>query len=146
LARERQRGTGLAKAATLLLLAGMAACTNTDRFSGQSEQAPASAPPSAAAPPPSGPPPVDLAGRWKLTVAAGGCLMTFTANPGAAEGSIAPAGGCPGNFFTSRKWTFERDTLTIRDHKGEPLAELAFADQRFEGKAANGTAVSLGRP
>ena len=72
--------------------------------------------------------------------------MTFTANPGAAEGSIAPAGGCPGNFFTSRKWTFERGSLIIRDHKGEALAELAFADQRFEGKATNGAAVLLARP
>ncbi len=33
--------------------------------------------------------------------------------------------------------------LIIRDHKGEPLAELSFADGRFEGKATNGATVSL---
>jgi hypothetical protein len=146
LARESRKSAGWLKAAALLLLAATTACTNADRFTGQAEQAPASAPPASTPPPPSAPPPIDLAGRWKLSVATGGCLMTFTANPGATEGSIAPAGGCPGNFFTSRKWSFERDRLMIRDHKGEPLAELGFEDQHFEGKAANGTAVSLARP
>ncbi len=71
--------------------------------------------------------------------------MTLGDTPGAAEGSIAPAGGCPGNFFTSRKWTYEHDMLIVRDHKGEPLVELGFANGRFEGKTANGAAVSLAR-
>jgi hypothetical protein len=53
--------------------------------------------------------------------------MTFADPHGAPEGSIAPAGGCPANFFTSRKWSFEHDMLIIRDHKGEALAELSFA-------------------
>ena len=66
--------------------------------------------------------------------------MTLGDTPGAAEGSIAPAGGCPGNFFTSRKWTYEHDMLIIRDHKGELLVELAFANGRFEGKTTNGAA------
>jgi Protease inhibitor Inh len=79
--------------------------------------------------------------------AAGGCVMTFTDTPGAAEGTIAPAGGCPTNFFTSRKWTFERDRLIIRDHKGEPLAELSFAAGRFQGNATGGGGpVGLARP
>jgi hypothetical protein len=72
--------------------------------------------------------------------------MTLAAPTGAAEGSIAPAGGCPGNFFTSRKWTFEHDMLIIRDHKNETLAELSFAAGRFQGQATGGDAVTLARP
>src|SRR5262249_47036671 len=42
-------------------------------------------------PPPPQPPPVDLAGRWRLSMGSGGgCVMTLTAPPGAAEGSVAP--------------------------------------------------------
>jgi hypothetical protein len=87
-----------------------------------------------------------MAGRWKFTAGSGGaCNMTFGGAPGASEGTIAPAGGCPGNFFTSRKWTFDHDALTIRNHKGEPLAELAFAGGHFEGHETNGATVSLSR-
>ena len=50
--------------------------------------------------------------------------MNFAHTPAAAQGTIAPEGGCPGNFFTSRKWTFEHGALIIRDHKSEVLAEL----------------------
>jgi len=75
----------------------------------------------------------------------GGCVMALGDTAGAAEGSVAPAGGCPGNFFTSRKWTFEHDKLIIRNHKGEVLAELSLANGRFEGKTTNGAAVSLAR-
>jgi hypothetical protein len=76
------------------------------------------------------------------------CLMTFTASPGAGEGSIAPTGGCPANFFTSRKWTYEHDMLIIRDHKGEALAELSFATGRFEGHPTGGSggSITLARP
>jgi hypothetical protein len=74
--------------------------------------------------------------------------MTFTDTPGAEEGSIAPTGGCPANFFTSRKWTYEHDMLIIRDHKGEVLADLSFATGRFEGHPAggSGSSVTLARP
>ena len=72
--------------------------------------------------------------------------MNFGSAPGAAEGTIAPEGGCPGNFFTSRKWVFEDAGLLIRDHTGQPLAQLAFAPPgRFDGQATTGQAVSLGR-
>ncbi len=129
--------------AVLLLLAVLTACTNTERFGGQPEPpiaAPAPPPP----PPPPQPPPVDLAGRWKLTSAGASCSLALGATAGAAaEGSVAPGGGCPGNFFTGRKWTYEHGMLIIRNYKGEPLAELAFANGRFEGKATNGAAVTL---
>ena len=62
---------------------------------------------------------------------------------GEAEGTIAPEGGCPGNFYTSRKWTFEQGSLVIRDHNGQPLGQLALAapgrfdegDERAAGAA-----------
>ena len=72
--------------------------------------------------------------------------MTFGDMPGAADGTIAPAGGCPGNFFMSRKWTFDHDMLIVRDYRGEVLVELSFADGRFEGKDSNGVAMTLARP
>ena len=71
--------------------------------------------------------------------------MTLGDAPGAAQGTIAPEGGCPGNFFTSRKWTFEHDNLIIRDHKGEPLAQLSFTGGHFEGQDNNGGTITLSR-
>jgi hypothetical protein len=136
----KQWGKQAAKvAAVSLVFAALAGCA----ASPPPEPAVAAAPPSPPPPPP--PPPVDLAGRWRLTaVGAGGCFMTFGSAPGAVDGSIAPEGGCPAKFFTSRKWTFEHGVLIIRDHKGEPLAQLSFADGRFEGHNLN-VALSLTR-
>ena len=93
------------------------------------------------------PPPINMAGRWTLnSPGSGGCAMTFGAVAGASEGTIAPEGGCPGNFFTSRKWVFEESGLIIRDHTGQPLAQLAFAPpSRFDGRTAGGQAVTLSR-
>ncbi len=71
--------------------------------------------------------------------------MTFGGSTGASDGSIAPAGGCPGNFFTSRKWSYENDKLVIRNHKGDVLAQLGFAGGHFEGPATGGGAVTLAR-
>jgi Protease inhibitor Inh len=105
-------------------------------------------PPEAAAapppPPPPTPPPVDLSGRWRLSqVGAAGCFMNFGGTAGAAQGTIAPEGGCPGKFFTSRTWTFERGLLIIRDHKSEALAQLSFANGRFNGQANGGAELTL---
>ncbi len=70
-----------------------------------------------------GVPPEAMGGRWVLAAAgASQCNMTFGAGASEFEGTIAPEGGCPGNFFTSRKWTFEQGSLVIRDHTGTPLA------------------------
>jgi hypothetical protein len=130
--------------AILLAFATLAACASTERFGGQPEQA--ASPPLAPPPPPPQPPPVDLAGKWRLSVAGGGaCLMTFGATIGAAEGSVAPAGGCPGNFFTSRRWSYDHDMLILRDHKGEVLVELSLANGKFEGKGLTGGTVTLVR-
>jgi Protease inhibitor Inh len=125
-------------AAALLVPAVLAACTSTPK----PETAPAVATP--APPPAPTPPPIDLAGRWRITAAAGGaCFMTLGNAPGAGQGTIAPEGGCPGNFFTSRKWSFEHDALIIRDHKGQPLAQLSFTGGHFEGQDNNGGTLSL---
>ena len=138
LTQMRRWSARAAKAATVLLVfTALVGCAS-------------SAPPEpevAAAPPPQPPPPpVDLAGRWRFTETGGGaCFMKFGDAPGAMQGTIAPEGGCPGNFFTSRRWTFEHDLLIIRDHKDEPLARLSFLSGRFEGHEASGAALSLSR-
>ena len=146
---SRPGGRSATAAVLILTLAAAGACTSTSRFAtAPSEQVEASPPPQPATPPPPQPPPVDLAGRWRLSMVGGtACLMTFTDTPGAAEGSIAPTGGCPANFFTSRKWTFEHDMLIIRDHKGEALAELSFTTGRFQGPpTGGGGSITLARP
>jgi hypothetical protein len=94
-----------------------------------------------------GAPPEPMAGRWQLAaIGASQCAMTFGGTPESGEGTIAPEGGCPGNFYTSRKWTFEGGSLVIRDHKGDPLGQLALASPgRFDGKATGGQQVTLTR-
>jgi hypothetical protein len=47
--------------------------------------------------------------------------MTFGVQPEAIEGTIAPAGGCPFSFFTSRKWNYSTAGLAVRDHTGQRL-------------------------
>jgi hypothetical protein len=128
-------------AAALLIIAALGACTGN-----RTEPPPEAAAAPPAPPPPSTPPPLDLTGRWRLTATgSGGCFMNFGHTPAAAQGTIAPEGGCPGNFFTSRKWTFEHGALIIRDHKSEVLAELSFAGGRFEGHQTGGGVLSLSR-
>ena len=141
LTQMRRWSARAAKAATVLLVfTALVGCAS----SAPPEPEVAAAPPPQPPPPP--PPPVDLAGRWRVTETGGGaCFMKFGDAPGAMQGTIAPEGGCPGNFFTSRKWTFEHDLLIIRDHKDEPLARLSFLSGRFEGHEASGAALSLSR-
>jgi hypothetical protein len=72
--------------------------------------------------------------------------MNFgAANAQAPEGTIAPEGGCPGKFFTSRKWSYDQGGLTMRDHTGLPLAQLTGAGGRFDGTATGGEPVALSR-
>ena len=92
---------------------------------------------------------LNLAGRWMLTSPnRGQCGMNFTGAPKATEGTIAPEGGCPGRFYTSRKWTIEDINLIIRDHNGEQLAQLTPAGLGatwFEGQATTGERIMLAR-
>ena len=125
----------------------LAACSGSDRMtlSGGSDSPPAANP---AAAPSAKPPPVNLAGRWTLSATGStSCGMTFGANnPDATEGSIAPGGGCPFNFFTSRKWSYTEAGLTLRDHNAQALAQLTPAGpNRFEGKTGSGQEIALSR-
>jgi hypothetical protein len=126
-------------ALTVLALAG---CSG-DRFGGFASPGSGEAPAAAQ----SGAPPVNMAGRWLLSSPGRGqCNMTFgAASPNAIEGTIAPEGGCPGKFFTSRKWTYELGSLVMRDHTGKPLAQLSAASAGFDGKAMSGEPVTLTR-
>jgi hypothetical protein len=129
----------------LVCTALLAACGGNDRLTvdnGASSGSPASAGSSAGSVPPS-----DLAGRWTLSsTGMASCAMTLGAVQGATEGTIAPAGGCPFNFFTSRKWTYTEAGLIIRDHNAQILAQLTPAGpSRFEGKTTGGQEVALAR-
>jgi hypothetical protein len=138
--KKRWASSGAAVSAVLIVaaFAVLGGCASNQ----PPPETPAAPPP----PPPPTPPPVELGGRWKLSqVGAGGCFMTFGSGAGADQGTIAPEGGCPGKFFTSRKWSFEHSALIIRDHKGEALAQLSFANGRFTGEANGGAELVLSR-
>ena len=122
--------------ATAMLIA-LGGCAG-DRLGPVGSTTPAAAPAAAAAP-------TDMAGRWTFSAAGRGCAMNLAGGQG-AEGAIRPEGGCPGNFYTSRKWTFDANGLVIRDHTNAALARLQFASPgRFEGQATGGQPVSLTR-
>jgi hypothetical protein len=149
-------GSGLEAAGLVLVLVGLAACSASNILGGTTDPAPAAtpAPVQAAAP---APPPVDLAGRWQLAAASGGaCMMNFadattaaanetTAAAPSDSGTIAPEGGCPGSFFTSRRWSFENGVLIIRDFKGRQLAQLSYVGGHFEGQDKGGGALTLSK-
>ena len=121
-------------AAIILIVLALAGCAGESAVTGSPTAA------RGAAPEPMG-------GRWQL--AAPGlspCVMNLGGAPGDGDGTVAPEGGCPGNFYTSRKWSFEQGALVIRDHNGQPLAQLAREGPgRFEGKATNGQPLTLTR-
>ena len=125
--------------ASILALLVLAGCGGVGLDAGRSSAAPETAVPT--------PPQVNLAGRWLLSSPGRGqCHMTFgSAAPTAVEGTIAPEGGCPGKFFTSRKWTHDQAGLTLRDHTGQPLAQLAREGGGFQGQATSGEPVALMR-
>jgi Protease inhibitor Inh len=124
-----------ALALIILTAAPLAGCWNPDRPSMESSAGAVTAPP------------VNLAGRWTLSsTGAGSCAMTFGAEPKAIAGTIAPAGGCPYNFFTSRKWNYTSTGLIIRDYKAQVLAQLAPSGSGgFAGKTTAGQDVTLTR-
>jgi predicted small secreted protein len=130
--------TRLAILPVLLSASLLAGCWTTDRPAAEDA---ANAAPTVA------PPPTSLSGKWTLSsTGAGSCTMTFGAQPQASEGTIAPAGGCPYSFFTSRKWNYTTAGLIIRDHHAQQLALLTpTGDGRFVGKTSAGQDVSLGR-
>src|ERR1700687_1096657 len=91
-------------------------------------------------------PNADMTGWWMLSAPnAPPCGMEFGGAPGGREGTIMPDGGCPANFFMSRRWALEQDALMISDKENNPLARLNTAGGRFEGRSTGGTPVSLAR-
>jgi hypothetical protein len=131
---ERSATFAMLMSATLL-----AGCWSNDRAAVQTVAAPSG--------PVAAPPPVNLSGKWTLSATgAGSCAMTFGAQPEAVEGTIAPAGGCPYNFFTSRKWSYTSTGLMIRDHNAQTLAQLQpVGEGHFEGKTNAGQDIALSR-
>jgi hypothetical protein len=133
---------------TIVCASIVAACSGSDRMTlgGASDSTPAAnAQPAGPAPKP---PPVNMAGRWTLSAAgSSSCGMTFgSSSPDATEGTIAPGGGCPFNFFTSRKWSYTDAGLAMRDHTAQTLAQLVPAGpNRFEGKTNAGQDIALSR-
>jgi hypothetical protein len=98
--------------------------------------------------PPAPQPQKDMTGRWMLSAPnAPPCGMEFQGVPGQMQGTINPEGGCPGNFYTSKRWTFAQDTLTltIADQNDQLLAQLALGDGHFTGKSTAGLPVTLSR-
>ncbi len=89
-------------------------------------------------------PKLDMNGRWLLAANNGPpCGMAIKSARDGQSGSISPEGGCPGNFFTSRSWSFENGDLIIQNHNSELLAQLRLAGAGFEGQSTAGTPVAL---
>jgi len=85
-----------------------------------------------------------MPGRWILAAPnAPMCGMNFT---GARNGKVSPEGGCPGNFYLSRAWELDGDTLVIKDDNDNTLARLPGAGGRFDGPSVAGLPVTLTRP
>jgi len=94
------------------------------------------------------PAPIDatMVGRWILTGQnAPSCGLEFNGAPSARAGTVTPDGGCPGNFYLSRRWAMEGGALTITSEENEPLAQFKSAGTHFEGQSTAGAAVKLSR-
>ncbi|HWK95932.1 MAG TPA: AprI/Inh family metalloprotease inhibitor [Pseudolabrys sp.] len=87
-----------------------------------------------------------MEGRWLLAAPnAPSCGLTFTGPPGAREGRVTPDGGCPERFFLARRWRLADDALTVVDGDGASLGTFRNAGDRFEGKSAAETTITLSR-
>ena len=98
--------------------------------------------------PPAALPQSDMTGRWTLTAPnAPSCRVEFDGMPGQMQGTIVPDGGCPGDFYMSRRWSFTPDTLvlTIADKDSQPLAQLTLSGGQFAGKSTAGLPITLAR-
>jgi hypothetical protein len=88
----------------------------------------------------------EMPGRWILAAPnAPTCGMNFAGAPGTQNGNVVPEGGCPGNFFMSRRWVLEQGELVIIDQDNNPLARLKFANGLYEGQSTAGTPITLSR-
>jgi hypothetical protein len=140
---------------TFVILAGVAAATVSlsacslgtigGVFSPEPSEADAATPATAASG--GAMPQPDMAGRWQFATDGGvGCTMNFAGPAGGHEGTVAPEAGCPGRFFMSRKWAYEHNSIVIRNHTGDLLAQLTVtAGGRLIGQGSGGEPVSLTR-
>lgn len=87
-----------------------------------------------------------MEGRWILAAPnAPSCGLAFTGPPGATEGRVTPDGGCPERFFLARRWRLADGALTVVDADGGVLGAFRVAGDRFDGKSATETALTLSR-
>jgi hypothetical protein len=87
-----------------------------------------------------------IPGRWILSAPnAPTCGVEFGGSPAGRAGSIAPDGGCPGNFYMSRRWSMDDGAITITDAENQPLAHFKLVGDRFEGQSSNGVPLTLSR-
>ncbi len=87
-----------------------------------------------------------MEGRWMLAAPnAPSCGLTFTGGPSATEGRVTPDGGCPERFFLARRWRLADGALTVVDSEGGSLASFRGAGDRFEGRSATETPLTLSR-
>jgi hypothetical protein len=133
-----------------LLMATAALLANCNQTTGGNAPPPLAAAPSGTvtAAPLGATPSINMAGRWVLGTPAGGsCSMNFGPWVAGKGGSIAPEGGCPGDFFTSRHWIVDNGEVVIRNHRSKPLARLAqITPDQFTGQSAtNKQPVTLSR-
>lgn len=70
------------------------------------------------------------------------CGLTLS---GGLQGRITPEGGCPGRFFTSRRYSLDNGTMTIFDGENLPLGRLTAGEDGFSGRAETGEAITLTR-
>ena len=125
----------VAAAAGVLVAISLAGCASEQASTGSSPTASTQTP-------------IDnsMTGRWILSAPnAPSCGMEFRGPAGARNGAISPDGGCPANFYMSRRWAMEGSVLTIADEENQPLAELRPGSARFEGQSTGGMPITLGR-
>jgi hypothetical protein len=96
----------------------------------------------------SGPAQTDLGipGRWTLSAPnAPSCGIEFGAAASGRSGSVSPDGGCPGNIYTSRRWSMDDGAIKITDAENQPLAHFRLIGNRFEGQSSTGVPLTLAR-
>jgi hypothetical protein len=87
-----------------------------------------------------------IPGRWILSAPnAPTCGLEFRGSPGSQTGSVSPDGGCPGNFYMSRRWSIDGGAITISDAEGQPLAHFRLVGDRYEGQSASSMPMILSR-
>jgi hypothetical protein len=87
-----------------------------------------------------------IPGRWTLSTAnAPTCGLQFGGAASGRTGSVSPDGGCPGKFYTSRRWSMDDGAITITDAENQPLAHFRLVGDRYEGQSTSGTPMTLSR-